>query len=313
MLHPLGMDRARQQGAGQKGPQLRGQADLLGQQGHEEAQPQGEDQQHLVVHQPHQLFHQGGHQVNPQNQPQGQGEDQQADPLGQGPAADGLGDGDGGQDHHGEDGKQVLNDQGAHGQAGKLLLLHPQIFHVLHGNHGGGHGQHDPQKEAVHGAPAQGQAQQDPHAPMPAAWMPADKSPDPHLRQLVQGELQPQAEHEEDHPDVRPDLNAAPVLDGGQKIHHRPGQKPGQDVPQHRGEVDFLTQQGGSGGDHQDDGQVNDQGRDLVQWDGLLQSSLGTGFPVFSLVIIRTLGPHCNSSRGNFPPAPLFRPDSSSA
>ena len=50
MLHPLGMDRARQQGAGQKGPQLRGQADLLGQQGHEEAQPQGEDQQHLVVH-----------------------------------------------------------------------------------------------------------------------------------------------------------------------------------------------------------------------------------------------------------------------
>ena len=165
MLHPLGMDRARQQGAGQKGPQLRGQADLLGQQGHEEAQPQGEDQQHLVVHQPHQLFHQGGHQVNPQNQPQGQGEDQQADPLGQGPAADGLGDGDGGQDHHGEDGKQVLNDQGAHGQAGKLLLLHPQIFHVLHGNHGGGHGQHDPQKEAVHGAPAQGQAQQDPHAP----------------------------------------------------------------------------------------------------------------------------------------------------
>ena len=119
MLHPLGVDGPGQEGAGQERAQLRGQADLFRQHRHEEAQAQGEDEQDLVVHEAHQLFHHRGDQIDAQNQPQGKVQQQQADALGQGKAADGLGHGDGGEDDHGENGDDVFDDQGAHGQIGE--------------------------------------------------------------------------------------------------------------------------------------------------------------------------------------------------
>ena len=125
MLHPLGVDGPGQERAGQERTQLRGQTDLFRQHGHEEAQTQGEDEQDLIVHEAHQLFHHRGDQIDAQDQPQGQVQQQQADALGQGKAADGLGHGDGREDDHGENGDDVLDDQGAHGQIGEGFFFQP--------------------------------------------------------------------------------------------------------------------------------------------------------------------------------------------
>ena len=241
-LHPLGVKGAGQKGTGQEGPQLGGQADLLGQDGHEEAEPQGEDEEHLVVHNPHQLFREGGNQIDAQNQPQGQVEKQDSYVLSQSPAADGLRHGNGGQNDHSENGDDVLDDQGAHGQTGERFLLEPHVLDALHGDHGGGHGQHDPQENAVHGAPAQEDPQEEAHhAHAQSLDAGGQEAGYAYLGHFVDGKLQAETEHQEDDADVRPDLDGPHVIDGGDEVHHRTGQESRQNIAQHRGKIDFFA------------------------------------------------------------------------
>ena len=201
VFHPLGVDGACQQRTGQKRAQRRGEAKRVRQKHHAEADAQRHDKQRLVAHQLGRLVQQRRQQEDAQHQPQHQIQHQQSQLQRQCAAGDGLTDGDGGQDDHHEDARDILHHQRAEHQLGEVRFPDVQFIESLDDDGGGRHGQHAAQEDAVHGAPAHKLSHGEHAAHLHQR---CDDGGAAHAGQLVEVELQSQAEHQDDDADLAP-------------------------------------------------------------------------------------------------------------
>ena len=254
------LDGFRQDGAHDEGAEGGGEAGLGGEDDHAEAQAQGHHEERLVVHQLLRPAQQERDQVDAHDDPQDEEERQFADRHHQFPALEVVGDRHRGQDHHQDDGEDVLQDEDGHHQARELLLGEPEVLEGLVDDGCGRHGDHAAQEQGVHLAPAETGADGEPqenHAEDDGQGR--DDGRSAHLHDLLETEFQAEGEQEEDHADVRPGVDAGRVDDRGRQGEMGAGDEAGHDVAQHKRLLELLEDQGHDTRADQDQRQVGDQ------------------------------------------------------
>ena len=253
----VGLDGLGKDAAHHKGSEGAAEAHLGGDDGHEAAEAEGNDQEGLGVHELAHLAQQQGDEEDADDEPQDEEEAYLEDAAEQ-LAAVGRGTvGDGGEHDHHHDGEDVLEDADAHDGGHEALLQQPHVGEGLVDDGGGGHGEHAAQEDAVHVAPAEalahGDAEQD-HAEDDGAG--SDDGTGAHLEDLLDGEVEAQGEQEKHHAYLGPHLDVALIDDAHRVGHVGRDQESGYDIAQHKRLAELLEQQGDGSGHDQDQGQV---------------------------------------------------------
>ena len=119
-----------------------------------------------------------------------------------------------------------MNDQCAEHELGKALLLDAEIIKGLDDDSGGAHGEHSAEEDAVHRAPAErltDKVAEEQHAADLGQGGYDSRAADAH--ELMEIELQPEAEHEDYYADLAPCAYRSAVGDVKEEGHVRADQK----------------------------------------------------------------------------------------
>ena len=251
------LDRLGEDGSHHEGAECGGEANGFGERDHAEAQADAYDEQDLVVEETTGPLEDGRDQVNAHQEPQ----DQEKGKLGEVeqhlPAGELVGDRHRGQEHHQQDGDEVLYHQGAEDHAGPGLALEPHFVIGLEHDHRGRHRQQAAEEHAFHAGPAHGlpghEAQHE-HAQELAAG--GHEGAAAYLEELFETELKAETEHQEDDADIRPLPDGLFGSDAGEPGDVRTDEEAGEDIPQDQRLLEGLGYDGEQAGRHKDDRQV---------------------------------------------------------
>ena len=259
-LDALGLDRLGQDGAHHEGAQGGREAGLRGDQHHAQAKPHADDQQRLAAQEALGLLQERGDQVDAHHEAEEQEHAQLHHAAQQLHALDRLAHGHGGEQYHQQDGEEILDHEDAEHDAREMLVAQAHVVEGLEDDGGRRHREHAAQEEAVHLPPAQGETRgvaERHHAHHHRDG--ADDGRAAHLHQLLEAEVEPQGEEQEDHADVGPGVDALHVGHRRDLLHGGAGQDAGHDVAQHDGLLQLLEQQGEHPGGYEDDRQIDDE------------------------------------------------------
>ena len=259
--------------ADQKGSEHHAVFQLHHQQAETEAQPQYSDQQHLVAFKLGHISQQARHQQNPNHQGDNHEQRELADRGEHLAGADRATHRNARQQRNDADTQDVLHNQHAENQLGEPLVFHLQVVEGLDDNGGRGDCQDRAEEQRVHSAPVE-----------PAADLVAnpdhqhdfqerrDKRRGPYLEKLAQAEFQAQAEHQEDHPQLRQGLDRVFIVDQAKRRGVGADNEAGNDVAQHHRLLEAVKQDGDHPCHQHDHGQVLDKA-DGVHDEGLLEGA----------------------------------------
>ena len=235
VLHALRVNGARQKRTGQERAEGRGEAEMLCQKDHAEADAERDDQQGFIVHEILGLLQKSRQNIDPENQPQRKIEHQFAQLQRKSDAGDVLAHGDRRENDHHENAGDVLDDQRPEDQLRKRFLAYIQLIKGLDDDGGGAHGEHAAEENTVHHRPAHCLADkiaENQHAEHFGQSRnnggPADTG------KLVKVKLQAEAEHENDDTDLTPGLDGDRIHNREEVGHIRADQKTGQDISQYQ-------------------------------------------------------------------------------
>ena len=264
MLHALGMYRARKQRACEECAESRGEAEGIGQEHHTEAQAEGDDQQSLIAHKRRSLVEQRRQQVDAENKPEREIQHQHAKLQRKRHTGDTLPDGNGREDYHHEYSRDVLNDQCAEHELGKALLLDAEIIKGLDDDSGGAHGEHAAEEDAVHRAPAErltDKVAEEQHAADLGQGGYDSRAADAH--ELMEIELQPEAEHEDYYADLAPCAYGGAVGDVKEEGHVRADQEAREYVAQNERLIQLFENDGDDAAGQKYDSKVGNKFRQM--------------------------------------------------
>ena len=259
MFNPFPFKCFCEDGTHHEGAEGRGESDRIGDGDHQEAEADGHDEEGLVVEQFLDFPEDGRDQVDAHQEPDDEEKDQPDEGDGHLSALETAGDGQGREEDHEQHGDQVLDDEAAEDQRRIGLVLEAHVVVGLDDDGGGGHGQETAEEDAFHRAPAHDFPEQDADDEHADAFDPGHgHGTAADLEQLLEAELQPQGEEQEDDADLRPLVDG---LGAGQfdQSQMGPDHESGDDVAEDQRLLEGFGKDGEEAGRDEDDGEVLDE------------------------------------------------------
>ncbi len=233
----------------------------LGERGGAQAHREGHQEEHLVAVHPGRAGHQRrddarGHVAGRHQQQQGP--PQRARDGGEPSRVEGAqGRDDHDEDHH----REILDERDADHDAPVPRVQLAPVQQEARQHHGAGHRDHHPDHRALEQGPAHQARDGHAHRHRERDAERAAEQGDPlHAQEVVQGELDADREHEQDHADLGEQLEGVQVRDGGPG-----GERADQDAAQHVAQDQGLAGQPGEGAaghrGQEDVGEIPEKGR----------------------------------------------------
>ena len=146
--------------------------------------------------------------------------------------------------------------------ARKLSAAQPHLVEGFEDDRRGRHGQHGAEEDAVHPIQPEGRAYHiadEHHADQHRGGAHRGRAPD--LHQLLDAEVQPEVEEQEDDADLAPCVDARDLAHRRQHLDGRPRQHTRQQVAQHDGLFEPFEKQGGQARSNKNNDQIDNKRR----------------------------------------------------